>query len=173
MEFSPMINFRFLPRLSIAGVMFLTCGIAIAQHDVGGGTTRDVATPDSSSRTKRTTTRTVVRKPRSPVRRGITAEQYNKQGDEFFTAEEYDDALEAYNKAVQLKPIASAFYHIGWIHNDQKSYAQAIQPLRQAISIKPDYALGYAELGYSYRKLGRAQDALDGYRRATSLDPEN
>src|SRR6266852_4976365 len=128
MEFSPMIIFRFLPRLSIAGVIVLTCGIAGAQHDVGGGTTRDVATPDSSSRTKRTTTRTVVRKPRPPVRRGITAEQYNKQGDEFFTAEEYDDALEAYNKAVQLKPIASAFYHIGWIYNDRDQFTQAIEP---------------------------------------------
>src|SRR5713226_927337 len=106
MEFSPMIIFRFLPRLSIAGVMFLTCGIAVAQHDVGGGTTRDVATPDSSSRTKRTTTRPVVRKPRPPARGGITAEQYNKQGDEFFTAQEYDDPLAPHNKAVTLKPIA-------------------------------------------------------------------
>src|SRR5258708_22444095 len=89
MEFGPMIIFRFLPRLSIAGVILLTGGVAVAQHDVGGGTTRDAAPPDSSSRAKHTTTRTTVRKPRPPVRRGITAEQYNKQGDEFFTAEEY------------------------------------------------------------------------------------
>jgi len=60
--------FRFLPRLALAGVMLLTCGVAVAQHDVGGGTTRDAATPDSSSRAKRTTTRTAVRKPRPPVR---------------------------------------------------------------------------------------------------------
>ncbi len=167
-----MIIFRFLPRLSIAGVMFLTCGIAVAQHDVGGGTTRDVATPDSSSRTKRTTTRTVVRKPRSPVRRGITAEQYNKQGDEFFTAEEYDDALEAYNKAVQLKPIASAFYHIGWIYNDRDQFTQAIEPLSQAARLRADYAEPHQELGYAYYKLGRSHEAIPEYQNAISLKPD-
>jgi tetratricopeptide (TPR) repeat protein len=164
-----MIIFRFLPRLSIAGVILLTCGVAVAQHDVGGGTTRDVATPDSSSRTKRTTTRTVVRKPRPPVRRGITAEQYNKQGDEFFTAEEYDDALEAYNKAVQLKPIASAFYHIGWIYNDRDEFAQAIEPLSQAARLRADYAEPHQELGFAYYKLGRSQEAIPEYQNAIRL----
>src|SRR6266404_1435092 len=173
MEFSPMFLFRFLPRLSIAGVMFLTCGIAVAQHDVGGGTTRDVATPDSSSRTKRTTTRTVVRKPRSPVRRGITAEQYNRQGDEFFTAEEYDDALEAYNKAVQLKPIASAYYQIGWIYNDRDQFAQAIEPLRRATSLKENYPEAYQELGYSYYKLNRPQDAITAYQQSIQLKSDS
>jgi tetratricopeptide (TPR) repeat protein len=164
--------FRFLPRLSIAGVILLTCGVAVAQHDVGGGTTRDVATPDSSSRTKRTTTRTVVRKPRPPVRRGITAEQYNKQGDEFFTAEEYDDALEAYNKAVQLKPIASAYYHIGWIYNDRDQFAEAIEPLSQAARLRADFAEPHQELGYAYYKLGRSQEAIPQYQNAIRLKPD-
>jgi len=172
MELTSMIIFRFLLRFSIAGVMFLTCGIAVAQHDGGGGTTRDVATPDSSSRTKRTTTRPVVRKPRPPARRGITAEQYNKQGDEFFTAEEYDDALEAYNKAVKLKPIASAYYHIGWIYNDQDQFAQAIEPLSQAARLRADYAEPHQELGYAYYKLGRSQEAIPEYQKAISLKPD-
>src|SRR5713226_911745 len=172
MEFSPMIFSRFLSRLSIAGVIVLTCGIAVAQHDVGGGTTKDVATPDSSSRTKRTTTRTAVRKPRPPARRGITAEQYNKQGDEFFTAEQYDDALEAYNKAVQLKPIASAYYHIGWIYNDQDQFAQAIEPLSQATRLRADYAEPHQELGYTYYKLGRSQEAISAYQDAIRLKPD-
>ena len=167
-----MIIFRFLPRLSIAGLILFTCGVAVAQHDVGGGTTRDTATPDSSSRIKRTTTRTVVRKPRPPVRRGITAEQYNKQGDEFFTAEEYDDALEAYNKAVQLKPIASAYYHIGWIYNDRDQFAQAIEPLSQAARLRANYAEPRQELGYAYYKLGRSQEAIPEYQNAISLKPD-
>src|SRR6266852_5109196 len=100
MELTSMIIFRFLPRLFIAGVLFLTCGVAVAQHDVGGGTTRDAATASGeSSRGNTAVKRTTVRKPattRKPtaVRRGTTAEQYNAQGDEFFKAEQYDDALE-------------------------------------------------------------------------------
>jgi tetratricopeptide (TPR) repeat protein len=172
MEFDPMIIFRFLPRLSIAGLMFLICGVAAAQHDVGGGTTKDVATPDSSSRTKRTTTRTAVHKPRTPARRGVTAEQYNKQGDEFFTAEEYDDALEAYTKAVQLKPIANAFYHIGWIYNDRDQFTDAIEPLSQAARLRVDFAEPHQELGYAYYKLGRSQEAIPEYQKAISLKPD-
>src|SRR5258708_2633749 len=172
MEFGPMIIFRFLPRLSIAGVILLTGGVAVAQHDVGGGTTRDAAPPDSSSRAKHTTTRTTVRKPRPPVRRGITAEQYNRQGDEFFTAEEYDDALEAYNKAVHLKPIASAYYHIGWIFNDRDQYAQAIEPLSQATRLRADYAEPHQELGYAYSKLSRSQEAIPEFQNAIRLKPD-
>jgi tetratricopeptide (TPR) repeat protein len=172
MEFDPMIIFRFLPRLSIAGAILLTGGVAVAQHDVGGGTTRDTTTPDSSSRAKRTTTRTTVRRPRPPVRRGITAEQYNKQGDEFFTAEEYDDALDAYNKAVQLKPIASAYYHIGWIYNDRDQFAQAIEPLSQATRLRTDYAEPHQELGYAYSKLGRSQEAIPEFQNAIRLKPD-
>src|SRR5713101_1099925 len=167
-----MIIFRFLPRLSVAGTVLFTCGIALAQHDVGGGTTRDAATPDSSSRAKRTTTRTVVRKPRPPVRRGITAEQYNKQGDEFFEAEQYDDALEAYNKAVQLKPIANAFYHIGWIYNDRDQFALAIEPLSQAARLRADYSEPHQELGYAYYKLGRSQEAIPEFQNAIRLKPD-
>src|SRR5882762_155343 len=171
MEFNPMTIFRFMSRLSLAGVILLPCGVAVAQHDVGGGTTRDAATPESSSRAKRTTTRPVVRKPRPPVRRGITAEQYNKQGDEYFTAEEYDDALEAYNKAVQLKAIASAYYHIGWIYNDRDQFTQAIEPLSQAARLRADYAEPHQELGYAYYKLGRSQEAIPEFQNAIRLKP--
>ena len=49
----------------------------------------------------------------APPRRGITAEQLVAMCDEAFKAKQYDDALEAYQKAVAMKPIMSAYYHIG------------------------------------------------------------
>src|SRR5262245_2828963 len=97
-----MISFCSLSRLALAGAIFLTAGIVAAQHDVGSGATKDVASGSTSrggTANKRTSTRsTTVRRPRPPVRRGVTAEQYNAQGDEFFAAKEYDDAFEAYTK---------------------------------------------------------------------------
>src|SRR5207253_5131544 len=66
---------------------------------------------------------------RSPVRRGTTAEQYVEQADEFYKNKQYDDALEAYSKAVELKPIAHAYYQVGWIYDDREDYDQAGPPL--------------------------------------------
>lgn len=170
-----MIIFRALSRLALVGVLFLTAGVAVAQHDVGGGSTSGAAISGESSRSntvvKRPTVRkpTTVRKPSAPVRKEITAEQYNQQGDQLFEAKQYDDALEAYTKAVELKPIALAYYHIGWIYNDREDYDQALVALQQSARLNPNDAVVLSEMGYSYRRLKRYSEALDTYRRAIAV----
>src|SRR6266567_2425703 len=170
----PMMTFRSPWRVALTGAIFLSASSAFAQHDVavGGGTTKDVATSESTSRgsggTRRTPARAsaAARKPRAPVRRGTTAEQYNQQGDSLFEAKQYDDALEAYEKAVQLKPIASAYYHIGWIYNDRDDYDQALTALQQAVRYNANDSSSFYELGYAYSKLKRYDEALAAYRRS-------
>ncbi|MDX6529373.1 MAG: hypothetical protein QOH41_1663 [Blastocatellia bacterium] len=172
-----MIIFRFKPGLALAGALLFSAGVALAQHDVGGGSTRDAATGgESSSRggtrapVKRTRTApTTVRRPRPPVRRETTAEQYNQQGDELYDAKQYDDALELYLKAVQLKPSAHAYFRIGWIYNDRDDYDQALSPLQQSLRLNPNDAIALAELGYSYRSLKRYDEALASYRRSIAV----
>jgi len=168
-----MIIFRPVSILALAGALSLTAGVAMAQHDVGGGSTKDAAVGgDTSGRgttVRRPRPASTVRKPppaRPPVRRGITAEQYNQQGDELFEAKNYDDALELYLKAVQLKPLALAYYHIGWIYNDKEDYDQAIPALQQSVRLNPSDAVVLNELGYAYRNLKRVNEALDVYQRA-------
>lgn len=172
-----MINIRSLTRVALASSLFLTAGAAMAQHDVGGGSTSGGATPAATSGSRAAVKRVprkppaTVRKPPAPVRKEITAEQYNQQGDALFEAKQYDDAFEAYTKAVELKPIASAFYHIGWIHNDREDYEQALAPLQQAVRLNPAEAVALSELGYSFKNLKRFPEALDSYRRAITLRP--
>lgn len=100
-------------------------------------------------------------------------EDYEKQGDEFFGAKQYDEALRAYTKAAELRPTASAYYHIGWIHNEQRQYKQAIDALTQAIRLKPDYDAAYNELGYAKEGLGNTDGAIADYKKALSFNPEN
>src|SRR5262249_1906512 len=117
-----MIN-RMFAQIAFAGIFFLSAGVAMAQHDLGGGTTSGAATGGGTTSQSRSSTpvrrvprRTTPTRTTTPARRGMTAEQYNAQGDEYFKAENYDDALEAYQHAVALKQLASAYYHIGWIY---------------------------------------------------------
>src|SRR5260370_469380 len=177
MELTPMI-IHSLSRVALVGALSLTAGVAMAQHDVGGGSTSGAATGGDSSRgntVRRTTVRrptTTTRKPTGPVRRGITAEQYNKQGDDLYESKQYDDALEAYQKAVALKPIASAYYHIGWIYNDREDYDRGLAALQQSVRLNPNEAVSLSELGYSYRSLNQYNEALNAYRRAIAVDSD-
>src|SRR3954465_7226160 len=174
MEFTLMIK-PYPKHLALAGILLLTAGSAMAQHDMGGGAAAGGAANGGGSTSriaparrvpKRTTT---VRRTTTPARRGVTAEQYNAQGDEFFRAENYDDALEAYLKAVELKPISSAYYHIGWIYNDRDEYESAIDPLQKATRLNPNDATAYGEMGYSLYKLKRSQEAIAAYRQAVQM----
>src|SRR5947208_14905293 len=121
MEFTPMTIIRCLLLLTLAGMLSLTAGVAMAQHDTGsgGGATSGGATSGGESTSRAPVRRTItrlpatVRRPAAPVRRGITAEQYNKQGVDFLEGQEYDDAQEAYTRPVQLKLIASAHPPMG------------------------------------------------------------
>src|SRR5215831_20307672 len=134
MERNSMIR-KFAGPIASGLVIFAASGVALAQHDTGSGGVTGAAsgggtTASSSSRgtaVRRTPPRrtTPARTNTPPPRRGITAEQYNAQGDELFKAQNYDDALEAYQRAVTLKPIAGAYYHIGWIYNDREDYESA------------------------------------------------
>lgn len=169
-----------LPMALAAAIICLCAGVATAQHDAGAGGSKDVAGGESTSRapvTRRTPTRPTSTPPRrartpAPVRRGTTAEQYNQQGDSLFEGKQYDDALEAYQKAVQLKPIASAYYHIGWIYNDRNDYDQAVTALQQAIRYDANDSAAFYELGYAYRNLKRFDDALAAYRRSIAIKPD-
>src|SRR5689334_11952399 len=131
---------RSFTRLALIAALSLTAGTAMAQHDVGGGAVSGGAAAGGDSGRSTPARRTIrrpptTRRPTAPARRGITAEQYNAQGDEFFKAENYYDALDAYTKAVGLKPIASAYYHIGWIYNDREDYDSALPALQQSVRL--------------------------------------
>ena len=58
---------------------------------------------------------------------------------------------------------------MGWIFNETKQYGDAIQPLRMAITLKPDYPEAYFELGYASRRLSRYQEAISSFRQAMAL----
>src|SRR6185295_14128446 len=171
-----MFKFRAVSFFTVSALVLLSGIVASAQHEVGGGVASDAAVGSESrsgSRVRRAPTRTSpARRPAPPpVRRGITADQYNQQGDTFFEAENYDEAFEAYTKAVQLKPIASAFYHLGWINNDREDYSEALTALQQAVRLNPNYAPSFYELGYALRHLKRHDEAMVAYRASVGIDP--
>lgn len=69
---------------------------------------------------------------------------------------------------------ARALYHynIGAAYIDSGKHKEAIEPLKQAIRIKPDYVDAYYNLGYAYDESGKLREAIDAYKQAIRIKPD-
>ena len=134
-----------------------------AQHEAGGGSKEIMGGGLGGSTTGRTTTRTTTKPParttttrkptttttkppatttrKPPVTSGPDASYYTNQGDQYYNAKNYQEALVSYQKAVDINPsLATAQYRIGWIKNDLEDFEGAIPPLLQAARVQPTAA---------------------------------
>jgi tetratricopeptide (TPR) repeat protein len=60
---------------------------------------------------------------------------------------------------------------LGTSYFGQQEYAQAVEHLKRATEISPDFAPAYNQLGYAYRFLNQYQDAERTFKRYTELLP--
>ena len=96
-------------------------------------------------------------------------------GNDYFYLEQYDDALKAFQDAVQLQPepldLAMANYWIGATYNQIRQSAKAIAPLQEAMRLKPDDPDFNFELGSAYYQLKQYQRAIPILKEAIRLRP--
>ncbi|MGA8442825.1 MAG: tetratricopeptide repeat protein [Candidatus Sulfotelmatobacter sp.] len=87
-------------------------------------------------------------------------------------------ALEAYRKAIVWQeasphPSEQPYVNLGNLLMEQGRAAEAIEPLKKAVTLAPDSTFCHMKLGVYYRKIGRRDEALRELKQATQLDPEN
>ncbi len=68
---------------------------------------------------------------------------------------------------------AEEYFEEGLAYFDANKYNEAIEPFKQAVRLKPDYAFAFGFLSLSYHQLGRNDDAIEALKRATQLDPSS
>ena len=64
-----------------------------------------------------------------------------------------------------------AYEHSVALAKDGKT-EQAVQELKRAIAIYPEYVQAFNDLGVAYMKLDRIEDAIGALQRATAIDPK-
>jgi serine/threonine-protein kinase len=82
-----------------------------------------------------------------------------------------DDAIEEMRKALVLDPLAA--HHSRWLGRFllySKDYARTIEQNKKTLEISPNYSLSYLDIGSAYLGQGRAEEALEWYRRGQSLE---
>jgi tetratricopeptide (TPR) repeat protein len=86
----------------------------------------------------------------------------------------YQDALNACEQALQLKPDDwTAHYNKGLILDDLQRYQEALNAYTSAVQLNPNATDAYNNQGIILRKLGRHLNALTAYERAIQAQPDN
>lgn len=98
------------------------------------------------------------------------ATELSKQGNTLLELQRYEDALAAYDKAVNLKPD----YVQGWNGQGKalfelKKYQEALAAYDKAIQIQSDYLEAWSGRGFALVKLQRYLEAISSFDRAIQL----
>jgi len=93
-----------------------------------------------------------------------------KQAVELIKIDKLDWALELVREVIQKDPHNPKSYHCaGMIYFKKKNYPLSIKEYKIAISFKPDYSVAWYNLGLSYEKLLRYQQACEAFTKARDL----
>jgi serine/threonine protein kinase len=101
-----------------------------------------------------------------------TIEQWLAEGDSSRKNNQQEEALVAYEQAIQLghnDPIA--YYYMGHILNDLKKFEEALVAYEKAIQLDPDRGIFHGGKGNVHRELKHYADALKAYDEAIRLSP--
>jgi tetratricopeptide (TPR) repeat protein len=103
----------------------------------------------------------------------LKPEDYLSRGDDFYQSNEYELALKAYDKAIELKPdYAEAWYNRGFLLGELGRYDEALKAYDKAIELKPDDDYAWDNKGFLLEKLGRYDEALEAHDKAIKLKPD-
>jgi len=104
---------------------------------------------------------------------GQTAHDYCLQGNDYYDDEEYELAMDNYNRAISIDPDYPYAYSLrGDVYNDLKNYDYAIADYTRAIQIDPEYIFAYLSRGHIYSDLKLYKAAITDFTIAVEIDPE-
>jgi len=99
---------------------------------------------------------------------------YSGRGLLYQEQKKYREAIEDFNKAIELKPdYGQAYYNRGNAYYDLGIYNKAIEDFSKSIKINPKFSEAYLNRGLSLAAVDRHVEAINDYSVVLSLNPEN
>lgn len=151
-------------KLLIADAETILC--EIQHHSYPADTETDILLPDAQIQEL------------APVNYGndkqlLTAGDYAKQGDACFFENRYEDAIAAYNLALQIQPdLADTWNNRGVVLTRMQRYPEAIASYEQATKIRPNYPDAWNNRGVVLLELQKYQEAIACYEKAIQAKPD-
>lgn len=102
------------------------------------------------------------------------AEALKLEGNKAMASKDFDLAVKKYTEAIAVLPTNAVYYaNRAAAHSSLKAYEEAIKDAQSAIETDPSYSKGYSRLGYAKFALGRAEEALEAYKKVLDLEGSN
>jgi len=106
--------------------------------------------------------------------RKAEAEQLKNDGNRLMKEEKYQEALNAYGRAIGLDATNPVFYcNRAAAYSRIGEYQKAVDDCNQAIRYDSNYGKAFGRLGLAYSKMNRHQEAIDAYKNAIRIEPDN
>lgn len=105
-------------------------------------------------------------------------ESGEKTPNEYFEAKEFNKALEAFKlikKKDSLSPVIKEYQlnSLGYNYMRKKNFETAVEVFKINVALYPKSSNVYDSLGDAYLKLKDTTNAIDSYKKALSINPEN
>ncbi|KRY72277.1 Protein arginine N-methyltransferase 6 [Trichinella pseudospiralis] len=101
------------------------------------------------------------------------AEQLKTEGNQLMQQGEFRKALEKYNEAIKLFKNPTFFCNRAAAFSKLEGHQLAVQDCLKAIQMDSNYGKAYGRLGLAYSCMNRYTDAVNAYKKALELDPDN
>jgi tetratricopeptide (TPR) repeat protein len=101
------------------------------------------------------------------------AQAYFQIGYCLATLGKHKEAIEPYQKALELKPKdPTILNNLCAAYGKSGRYGEAARSCQKAIELKPDLAEAHNNLGWTYHQMGRHQEAIQSCKAAIRLQPD-
>jgi tetratricopeptide (TPR) repeat protein len=81
----------------------------------------------------------------------------------------YEEALDLFEKMLEIGENAEIYYNIGYIKTVKGDYAAAIEAFRKATKLDRYFAKAYEAMGRAYKALGRTDEATQSMKKAADI----
>lgn len=112
---------------------------------------------------------------------GDNPEKYLQEGFVHFQKQEYDQAINSYQKAIKLEPKSAAAYNmLGMAYRFRfqqlrhpELQAQEIAAFEKSVQLDPKYWVAMINLGAAYYFQGNKAKAATSFKKALALNPDH
>ena len=96
-----------------------------------------------------------------------------EKGNIFAANQQYEESIDSYDKALQIKPdFHQAWNNRGIVLENLGRYEEAIKSYDRAVQIKPDDHEAWFNRGLPLRNLGRYEESIGSYDKALQFKPD-